>query len=952
MSSSSVDDHHSDSDGGYSGYGDTSYDADDQHASSDSELVSHPSDNEDQLLLRSTSASPSPAHSTATHNNHTDNENDEEDDGETPQASFTFSRHDHHHRHHQDLAHLAVPSAVRRPQVIRRTREQDDYFMVESSDLEGNASSRPQSSMSHNSEDTNSSSHPGGPMHFIYPSMALSPSPPPHLLRDIPVKHVEDTTTTNEAVVQPATPSFETFQSQIVPDVITTMSASTPMEESQVSSVSSSSTLTSSHADVIKIRSSSSSLLSLQQQQQQGSVSQEYDSSKSISEQPHEPSSTTSTTHDIAPVETPSSNQDAAVSSSFAAPTELKIKSGAATAVPAVEHMVTATDDEKVKTVTYTTTSTSSRTVQTLRKSRSSKSEEEFSRISSGDEQDQDQDQDQVVPLTPSPPQKSTSLSSPPKEQQHQRQPQQPVKKPTAIATTATTAARPLTPAEISAQRYTVTGSFDIINTETLRTVALGLFVIISVLFAGFATHLTYQSWIEASRTAHAEIASVRYAHDHRLAVAHLQTYSANFEPRTSSSSSKSETYHVRVLTDDRPWSLQEAPEHVTIFGEPIVRDFFNGTYIYVRSLYRPKRPQRLSTTTSAKTETSSPWICSDDAFYLHVWFANGTRISDHATEIFTTKALGTVKPLSCLTTGTGTKDRKAAVDPEKEGASEDMDDEEEEADYIRYWRQRWQTTTAKVKSNLLEMSRQVNWREIQKSVSEVPYLIEQALFYTRRSLFSWTSYLVEWARTFLYQSDNVIILNNDKDDVLNRAQTIFERARLNAKKTTDTATDRLKEFADKIQSQFQGATPPQVAPHPFEQVLKEQIHQVQKVVQENAELFSTRNVLQVADDLFLEAEAGVEALWHSKAMKHVAKVAHVEDLKKQAKKVSRAAEDKIESMMQSKVVRGVNERWQQGLEDFQSTATGGAVTKKAKEIKKNVRRRWRRLQRDIILGF
>ncbi|KAF9112195.1 hypothetical protein BGX27_003796 [Mortierella sp. AM989] len=128
------------------------FETDDLPPSPDSEMISHPSDNEEL------SSSPLPAYPTfrSARNAGTDSrDTDEEEDQVFPSFSLSSQDFDQHQSSHP----------------VRDSQVQDDFFLVEPSDLE--SSSRPLSSFSHHSD----LEHPEDPMHFIYPSMALSHLP-------------------------------------------------------------------------------------------------------------------------------------------------------------------------------------------------------------------------------------------------------------------------------------------------------------------------------------------------------------------------------------------------------------------------------------------------------------------------------------------------------------------------------------------------------------------------------------------------------------------------------------------------------------------------------------------------------------------------------------------------------------------------------------------------------
>ncbi|KAG0223164.1 hypothetical protein B0O80DRAFT_147928 [Mortierella sp. GBAus27b] len=146
--------------------------------------------------------------------------------------------------------------------------------------------------------------------------------------------------------------------------------------------------------------------------------------------------------------------------------------------------------------------------------------------------------------------------------------------------------------------------------------------------------YLSAQYTISSTHAAHAIMSKIKYMQC-RYDCAGVEVWFLTRHFKTANI--RSPGLHARVLNDNRPWSLDEAPpQSMELFSKPDIICRGGSCGIFIVTYKKRTR------------EDQSPWLCSDTSYYLHVWFANGTRISDRPPEIFTSRKGRTTKPREC----------------------------------------------------------------------------------------------------------------------------------------------------------------------------------------------------------------------------------------------------------------------------------------------------------------
>ncbi|KAF9956571.1 hypothetical protein BGZ70_009839, partial [Mortierella alpina] len=92
-----------------------------------------------------------------------------------------------------------------------------------------------------------------------------------------------------------------------------------------------------------------------------------------------------------------------------------------------------------------------------------------------------------------------------------------------------------------------------------------GFFGLLSILFlAGF---LAAEYHHASTRPAHVSVSEINYSEDYRMAVVQLHVFTADL--RQIQGPSRPPRFHMRILSDNKAWSIEDAPKQPHIFAEP-----------------------------------------------------------------------------------------------------------------------------------------------------------------------------------------------------------------------------------------------------------------------------------------------------------------------------------------------------------------------------------------------
>ncbi|KAG0036403.1 hypothetical protein BGZ82_004273 [Podila clonocystis] len=404
---------------------------------------------------------------------------------------------------------------------------------------------------------------------------------------------------------------------------------------------------------------------------------------------------------------------------------------------------------------------------------------------------------------------------------------------------------------------------------------------------------------------AHASVSEVSYLHDHRVAVVTLDLFTAQGKRYTSR---KPHPLQTRVLHVADPVSVELAPaQAMHDFAEPIVHDQRNGTYaVYITSLRRIVRKQGLPL-------QMSPWVCHETSYYLHLWFANGTRVPDTPQEIFTSSVPSVGRPLACLT---------QKLFP--------GDDFVEDDDDFFYWKDRYRRVTDSISKRLnfsLSWAKDP-WNKLILAYCQVQEEFQVTVAFAKRSLRLLSEMVRDWVNN-MYRADQ---------HTQRGAEQALKRARVNAKRIQ-------KQTIEKAQDLYQLVVKP--TPYEFESQMGRQLQTLKKKAQKQIDLLQSNKVVLAAEELLMGAEVKLEAqLKAALESERLHKLAGKldKDANAFAKKTEKAfaeAERFVDTLLHSESAQKVKKNVDRKLDDFKDTPTGKKIVKEAKAIQKDARRMW-----------
>ncbi|KAG0201935.1 hypothetical protein BGX28_005400 [Mortierella sp. GBA30] len=427
-------------------------------------------------------------------------------------------------------------------------------------------------------------------------------------------------------------------------------------------------------------------------------------------------------------------------------------------------------------------------------------------------------------------------------------------------------------------------------------TAAFG-FLLVSVLASFLAVEYSHFS----SRPAHVSVTEVDYLDDYRAAMVKLHVFTTKLQQLDSPS--RAPGFHMRVLPDNKSWNLGDAPaQPLHLFSEPIVSCVRGGwCTVYISSLHHQGGRNR------------SPRGCLDDTYYLHIWFANGTRISDSPPVIFshlTTKNLG-----SCSS-------RTGRVPHEDEGP-------DPLGRAYNAWHQWRQSNHDVFDRTYLSMNwMNMPWDRLHAALSEVHHMVDIALTCTQRSLRRLSALASQSAERLFTE-----------DSLLERALAGLERARRNARVIKNASTSKFQEMLDRASqagSQDRGQ---------LRTLSKEQIQALKTAIKARMDELHLDSALQKADHILLDAETKLEAILQSDTIRKLTRKIPADQIKRAADRLVLEVDGTMGFMRRSELVREVSSKLQRKLDRFRSTRTGSKVIHEAKAIKTDVKQLWKDLQ-------
>ncbi|KAG0006545.1 hypothetical protein BGZ65_006813 [Modicella reniformis] len=419
----------------------------------------------------------------------------------------------------------------------------------------------------------------------------------------------------------------------------------------------------------------------------------------------------------------------------------------------------------------------------------------------------------------------------------------------------------------------------------------LMLLLLTGYLSAAYSHHST--------RPAHVVVSEINYSeYSNPVAVVvNLHVFTPHHEQVTRPA--RPPGFHVRVLSDDKPWKLEEAPSQpLDLFMEPVLTCTWGG-WCHVDIVSLKKQTHK----------NQSPWLCSDTSYYLHVWFANGTRISDMPPEIFTSRGEGGSKPHAC------SSEAKNAGLFEDQGTPDDSED-----NYLAYWMGQLRHMTNSVTERCSDLSAtwaDQCWDRLLPVIVEMEKVFRLIVAHSQQC----GRMLIDAAHQL---SDQLFQLLKAEDTVLEQVKTVLMRARENAKKIKGKASLAFDDHQGK---------------------------------------FLARSMLQKADQVFVRAEEmltdmeeGFDSWVRSDTVQKMVKKVPVNVIMQHADRLALGAEARVNKILDSEFAHGIHHKLQQNVKRFKTTPAGKklireahAVQKDLQKIQGKVGRSWRDLQKQFL---
>ncbi|KAF9438661.1 hypothetical protein BGZ76_006034 [Entomortierella beljakovae] len=387
-------------------------------------------------------------------------------------------------------------------------------------------------------------------------------------------------------------------------------------------------------------------------------------------------------------------------------------------------------------------------------------------------------------------------------------------------------------------------------------------------------------------RPAHAVISNIRYEDDPNLAVVDLSVYT--YKQKQEKRRNRPPGFHVRVLSDDKPWSLEEAPTHLlNVFNQPLVGCVWGGwCKIYVPVLQSRTRYK------------GSEFICSNSSYFLHVWFANGTRISNSPPEIFSHR-----------------KDECKHQDSKAETNTNTDDD-----NYLDFCKSQFQVLVEDAKavaylSQPLTRWISTQWDRFLSTNVDLQNMINAALSY-----YQWSTDMVKEVIQHWITSPKVT-----------EEPTMIRRAQRNAKKFSEQLSLKLRQAADQIH----GTSSTKQKRHPSNEI-ERRVEALKIAAQNQWSKLSSSDTIYKVDQLMVEVEHTLESLIDPRTS---------DNIQRKAEQLAKEAEDKLEKIYNSKIMRNINQKVQHRVDRLMTSSTGKKVIREAKLLKKEATWLWRDLQ-------
>ncbi|KAG0320244.1 hypothetical protein BGZ97_000395 [Linnemannia gamsii] len=475
---------------------------------------------------------------------------------------------------------------------------------------------------------------------------------------------------------------------------------------------------------------------------------------------------------------------------------------------------------------------------------------------------------------------------------------------------------------------------------DSLTTGVGVFFVALTIILAVLVgTHMSSSTF---SQPSHVIVRQIDYVQNGRMGVAHVDFLTAKGTPYKGR---HQHPFHVRILGDDKAWTVRGAPsESAPGVGDPIVQNLGNGTFKIYITLLR-KRHLRAG---PADTPLSS-WLCpTKTQHFIHIWFANGTRVPLTPRELVWPKRvvvpsanrvkseegpIGDSKSSSCPGVRSvhrgnckcrgGSRNTKAVPTPAFDKINDFEDDEDEDASQV--WKDQLQRLSAPMAKHLSNdtlkwMSRQ--WGLLQPVLCDVHDITNNALSYALHSAKRLFFLFSSWVDQVFGRQDYLVLCSKD---ILSRAHQgahqlkdrFFQRCSKDMKHNTGRK-EQQRDLIVLLDEQFQS------------------LKRTGQAAAEAAKLPTAEKVLQKMDDLMVEVEDQVEKFLKSKRVKAMTERVNAEEILKKADKVLADAEDRMEKVWKTKMVQDVHQRATKKVDEVLQTQFAQDINNRVAKVMKS----------------
>ncbi|KAF8932285.1 hypothetical protein BGZ47_011457 [Haplosporangium gracile] len=436
------------------------------------------------------------------------------------------------------------------------------------------------------------------------------------------------------------------------------------------------------------------------------------------------------------------------------------------------------------------------------------------------------------------------------------------------------------------------------------------------------------------SQPSHAIVRQIDYVQNGRMGVAYVDFLTAKGTPYKSK---HRHPFHIRILGDDKAWSVKGAPTKSTPgVGDPIVQDLGNGTFKIYVALLRKRHPQ------AAPADVPlSFWLCpTKTRHFMHIWFANGTKVPLTPRELVWPKRV-VIAPASrvkskedtksshCPGVGVhsgnykcGLRNTKATSNP-THAPPDNLDAfEEDDKDYDA--NQTWKDQLAPMVKHLSKdtvnwMSQQ--WGFLQPVFCDVHDMTNNALSYSLHSA----------KRLFVLFSSWMDQLFGRHDYLAKRSWDILARAHQGAHQWRNRFFERCSKGKQHKKGRKEQKDMIVLLDKQFQSLKRSG-----QAAAEAAKLPTAEKVLEKMDDIMVEVEDQVEKLLKSKRVKAIAERMNAGGILKRADKVLADAEDRMEKVWKTEKAQDVHSKVVKKVEEVLQTQFAQDVNKRMTKVIKS----------------